>query len=190
MEIEVNKVLDAKGLACPMPIIRTKKMMTELTAGQVLEIQATDKGSTADLQAWATKTGHNYIGTVEESGVLKHYLRKSTPEEEKEVSKYSHVTELKDLKEKLDKGEEITVLDVREPAEFAFGHIAEAKHIPMGALEARLDELNKGDEIYVICRTGNRSDFAAQTLTQNGFNKVTNVVPGMAEWDGPSVKDN
>jgi TusA-related sulfurtransferase len=49
MEVTVNKFLDAKGLACPMPIVKTKKEMTSLEAGQVLEIQATDKGSTADL---------------------------------------------------------------------------------------------------------------------------------------------
>lgn len=46
-------VLDAKGLACPMPIVKTKKRMKDLKAGEVLEIQATDKGSTADLEAWA-----------------------------------------------------------------------------------------------------------------------------------------
>lgn len=46
-------VLDAKGLACPMPIVKTKKRMKDLKAGEVLEIHATDKGSTADLEAWA-----------------------------------------------------------------------------------------------------------------------------------------
>ncbi len=50
MNIKVNEVLDVKGLACPMPIVRTKKMMNTLEAGAVLEIQATDKGSTADLK--------------------------------------------------------------------------------------------------------------------------------------------
>lgn len=53
MEVTVNKVLDAKGLACPMPIVKTKKEMTSLEPGQVIEIQATDKGSTADLRAWS-----------------------------------------------------------------------------------------------------------------------------------------
>lgn len=66
MEVTVNRILDAKGLACPMPIVKTKKEMSNLEAGQVMEIQATDKGSTADIKAWATSTGHQYLGTVEE----------------------------------------------------------------------------------------------------------------------------
>lgn len=53
-DIKVNHVLDAKGLACPMPIVKTKKALSDLNAGEVIEVQATDKGSTADIQAWAT----------------------------------------------------------------------------------------------------------------------------------------
>ena len=71
--MQANFVLDAKGLACPMPIVRTKKKMNELEAGQVLEIQATDKGSTADLQAWAKSTGHEYLGTEAAGDVLHHF---------------------------------------------------------------------------------------------------------------------
>ncbi len=188
LAIEVNKVLDAKGLACPMPIVRTKKAIGELEPGQVMEVQATDKGSTADIQAWARSTGHQYIGTVEEEGVLKHYLRKSTPEEEKEETKHPHVVDLETLQAKIDGDEKITILDVRESAEFAFGHIPGAKHIPLGELEARFEELEKNDDLYVICRSGNRSDLAAQTLAQKGFSKVTNVNPGMSSWEGPVEK--
>lgn len=47
--MKVTKVLDAKGLACPMPIVKTKKAMNELETGQVLEIHATDKGAKNDL---------------------------------------------------------------------------------------------------------------------------------------------
>ncbi|MFP3422664.1 sulfurtransferase TusA family protein, partial [Bacillus sp. SIMBA_161] len=74
--VQTDKVLDAKGLACPMPIVKTKKAMKDLASGDVLEIQATDKGSTADLQAWAKSSGHEYIGTETEGDVLLHYLRK------------------------------------------------------------------------------------------------------------------
>ena len=81
------------------------------------------------------------------------------------------------------------VLDVREEAEFAFGHIEGAKSIPMGELESRLEELNKDQEIYVICRTGKRSDMAAQFLMKIGFAKVQNVLPGMTEWNGNVIKD-
>ena len=80
--IKANEILDAKGLACPMPIVKTKKTMTKLPEGHVLEIQATDKGSTADLKAWADNSGHHYIGTIEEEGMLlKHYFRKSSTNE-------------------------------------------------------------------------------------------------------------
>ncbi len=50
--IKANLLLDAKGLSCPMPIVKTKKAMKDLEAGQVMEVQATDKGSKADIQAW------------------------------------------------------------------------------------------------------------------------------------------
>ncbi|MFP3845839.1 sulfurtransferase TusA family protein, partial [Priestia filamentosa] len=74
--IQANVVLDAKGLACPMPVVKTKKKMNDLANGEVLEIQATDKGSTADLQAWAKNTGHEYLGTETEGDILHHFLRK------------------------------------------------------------------------------------------------------------------
>ncbi|GAE36126.1 sulfurtransferase TusA family protein [Halalkalibacter akibai] len=71
-----NKVLDAKGLACPMPIVRTKKAMTELESGQILEIHATDKGAKNDLAAWAKSGGHELLTDTEEDGVLKFWIKK------------------------------------------------------------------------------------------------------------------
>ncbi|MEX2462399.1 MAG: sulfurtransferase TusA family protein, partial [Paenibacillaceae bacterium] len=82
--IQADKTLDCKGLACPMPIVKTKKAMNEIQSGQVIEVQATDKGSLADMQGWAKNTGHQYLGTVHEGEVLKHYLRKASPNEVKE----------------------------------------------------------------------------------------------------------
>ena len=72
--------LDAKGLACPMPIVKTKKVMQTVEEGQVLEVQATDKGSVADLAAWSTSVGHQYIGSQEQDGVFYHYIRKCNSE--------------------------------------------------------------------------------------------------------------
>ena len=71
-----DKVLDAKGLACPMPVVKTKKAIKELDAGDVLEIHATDKGSKADLSAWAKSGGHELLQDTEEKGVLKFWIRK------------------------------------------------------------------------------------------------------------------
>jgi rhodanese-related sulfurtransferase/TusA-related sulfurtransferase len=187
--IKANVILDAKGLACPMPIVKTKKAMNALEAGQVLEVQATDKGSKADINAWAQSSGHHYLGTVEDGDVLKHYLRKASGDETVE-RKHPHVVTNEDLAKKLQDNANIIVLDVRETAEYVFHHIPNAISIPLGELESRLAELNKEDEIFVVCRTGSRSDFAAQQLTANGFTKVLNVVPGMSQWFGEIVSIN
>ncbi|WP_404468872.1 sulfurtransferase TusA family protein [Sutcliffiella horikoshii] len=183
--MNVNLTVDAKGLACPMPIVRTKKAIDQIESGEVLEVLATDKGSKADIKAWADKIGHQYLGTLEEGDVLKHYIRKARSEEEKEEQNYPHVVTNEELAAKLEAG--ITVLDVREPAEYAFGHIPGAVSVPLGDLEGGIAELDKEKETYVICRTGSRSDMAAQKLTELGFTNVKNVVPGMSKWEGPTA---
>ncbi|MGE7185058.1 sulfurtransferase TusA family protein [Peribacillus sp. NPDC006672] len=71
-----DKMLDAKGLACPMPIVRTKKAMNDLQSGQVLEIHVTDKGAKADLAAWSKSGGHEVVETAEENDILKFWIRK------------------------------------------------------------------------------------------------------------------
>lgn len=71
-----EKVVDAKGLACPMPIVRTKKTMDELESGQILEIHTTDKGSKNDLTAWAKSGGHELLKTEEEDNVFKFWIKK------------------------------------------------------------------------------------------------------------------
>jgi len=185
VEISVNVTLDCKGLSCPMPIVRTKKAMDQLEAGQVIEVLATDRGSLADMQGWAKNTGHQYLGTLEDGEVLKHYLRKSRPEELKEAANYPHTASNEELQSKLAASEGIVILDVREPAEYAFGHIPGAVSIPLGDLEARLSELDPEDSIHVVCRTGSRSDLACHLLAEHGFQRVSNVVPGMSAWTGP-----
>lgn len=187
--MEVNVILDAKGLACPMPIVKTKKAMNTLESGQVLEVQATDKGSKADIKAWAESTGHQYIGTIEQDGVLKHYLRKSSNEEITE-KKHPNIINNEELEKRLGANENIVLLDVRESAEYAFNHIPNAISIPLGELEERMGELNKDNEIYLVCRTGNRSDLAAQKLSEKGFTNVINVVPGMSQWTGKTIGIN
>ncbi|VEF47639.1 SirA-like domain-containing protein [Bacillus freudenreichii] len=189
MVIQVDSVLDAKGLACPMPIVRTKKAFSNLEPGQVLEILATDKGSRADLEAWAKSSGHQYLGTLEDGEVLKHYLRKANTLEEKEDKKFPHIIENEVLQKKLENSEKIIILDVREQAEYSFGHIPGAISIPLAELEDRMGDLNKESEILIVCRSGNRSDLACKQLFEKGFN-VKNVVQGMVEWSGPIEKNN
>lgn len=68
--------LDAKGLACPMPIVRAKKAMKDLQTGDVLEIHTTDKGSVADLTAWAASGNHQINDQQQEAEVFKFWIQK------------------------------------------------------------------------------------------------------------------
>jgi tRNA 2-thiouridine synthesizing protein A len=69
-------VLDARGLLCPMPIVKTAKAMKELEAGQVLKVLATDRGSITDVPAWAETTGNELLEWHEEDGFLVFHVRK------------------------------------------------------------------------------------------------------------------
>lgn len=75
--MEAKKVLDAKGLACPMPLVRTRKAIDEVDSGEILEVHATDQGSKSDLTAWATSSGHELVKEAEEDGVLKFWIKKA-----------------------------------------------------------------------------------------------------------------
>lgn len=180
----VGLTVDCKGLSCPMPIVRTKKTIEQINPGQVLEVLATDPGSVADMKSWATRTGHQFIGTTQDEDVFKHYIRRADPGEVKLETKHPTVISNEELQAKLP--DKPIILDVREPMEYHFGHIPGAKLAPLGRLEEQLDSLWElaDTEIHVVCRTGNRSDVACQMLTEKGFKYVKNVVPGMSEWTG------
>ncbi|MER2108869.1 MAG: sulfurtransferase TusA family protein [Solibacillus sp.] len=183
--IQSHVQLDAKGLACPMPIVKTKKAMADVLEGQVLEVQATDKGSVADLAAWSKTVGHQYIGSHEENGVFYHYIRKCNQETSEQVEKTFEQTI---SNEEAVNGDGL-ILDVREAAEYAFGHIPGAKSIPLGELSMRMNELDQAQTIYIICRTGTRSDLAARQLAEAGFTTIYNVLPGMTGYEGELVKE-
>lgn len=188
--LKTDHQVNAKGLACPMPIVKTKKAMNDVNAGETIEILATDQSSKADIQAWAKSAGHQYLGTTEEGNVLKHYLRKTT-EVEKEEMIFSKTIDNEELTKKLldYHTDQAILIDVREQAEYAFGHIPQAISIPLGEIDNRKDELDKDKTIYVICRTGTRSGMVAQKLTDSGFENVVNVKPGMSEWQGDMKSD-
>jgi len=75
--MKADKVLDAKGLACPMPIVRTKQAMTDMNTGQILEVHATDKGSKTDIAAWSKSSGNELLKDAEERGVFKFWIKKN-----------------------------------------------------------------------------------------------------------------
>ena len=81
------------------------------------------------------------------------------------------------------RSDKFTVLDVREPDEWASGHIPGAKHIPLGELETRHGELDKKSETVVVCRSGGRSSVACEFLSGMGYN-VINMPGGMTAWQG------
>ena len=72
-----DKTLDTKGLACPLPILKTKKAISELPKGATLEVFATDPGSVADFQAFAESTGNALLEHSESGGVYRFLLQHS-----------------------------------------------------------------------------------------------------------------
>lgn len=65
--MDFHKELDARGLNCPLPILKTKKALAEMTSGQVLRVLATDPGSVRDFQAFARQTGNELLSQSEEN---------------------------------------------------------------------------------------------------------------------------
>jgi len=75
-QIEIAEELDARGLLCPMPVIRTAKAVKALTPGQVLKLLATDRGSIADIPAWAESTGNELLDWHDEGDFLVFLVRR------------------------------------------------------------------------------------------------------------------
>ena len=71
-----DKELDAKGLNCPLPILRTKKTLNEMASGQVLKIVATDPGSVKDFAAFAKQTGNELLSSSEAGSEYTFYMKK------------------------------------------------------------------------------------------------------------------
>jgi tRNA 2-thiouridine synthesizing protein A len=69
-------VLDAKGLNCPLPILRTKKTLQTMQPGGLLEVQATDPGSVADFESFCRQTGNQLISSIKEGDVYKFLLKR------------------------------------------------------------------------------------------------------------------
>ncbi|HEX8888452.1 MAG TPA: rhodanese-like domain-containing protein [Pyrinomonadaceae bacterium] len=96
-----------------------------------------------------------------------------------------------ELKERLDKGEDIQIIDVREPNEYAYARIPNSVHIPLGQILNRMSEIDPARETVVHCKMGGRSARAIEALTQAGFTgKLANLKGGITAWSNdvdPSV---
>ncbi|MDR5726692.1 MAG: sulfurtransferase TusA family protein [Terriglobia bacterium] len=66
--LTADKVIDARGTACPGPLLEAKKGIGAVKVGQVIEVKSNDKGSRKDLSTWATKVGHEFLGLIEADG--------------------------------------------------------------------------------------------------------------------------
>ncbi|WJY27046.1 MULTISPECIES: rhodanese-like domain-containing protein [Sporosarcina] len=89
-----------------------------------------------------------------------------------------------ELETKLEEGQQVNMIDVREADEIATGKITGAVHIPLGEIPARMEELDKSKPYTIICRSGGRSGRAAEFLEEQGYD-VTNMTGGMLSWQGP-----
>ncbi len=87
-----------------------------------------------------------------------------------------------ELKTRLDKGDKLFILDVREPAEYAVCKLHGSTLIPLGEVAKRLNELDSSQEIIVHCKLGGRSAKAVDILRNAGFERVKNLVGGIDAW--------
>jgi len=75
--MEFNKEFDASGLSCPLPIVKTKKALSDMTSGQVLRVISTDPGSVRDMAAFAEQTGNALLEQITENSKYVFYLKKA-----------------------------------------------------------------------------------------------------------------
>jgi len=75
--LTADKSVDARGTACPGPLLEAKKAIGTIEEGQIMEILSADEGTKVDIPKWCTKQGHDYLGTVELNGYFKIYMRKN-----------------------------------------------------------------------------------------------------------------
>lgn len=74
--VVVAKSVDARGTACPGPLLEAKKAIGTINSGDVMEILSADEGTKVDIPKWCKKQGHEYLGAVEENGYFKVYMKK------------------------------------------------------------------------------------------------------------------
>ncbi len=74
--LNVTKSVDARGTACPGPLLEAKKTIGTIKPGDIMEVLSADEGTKIDIPKWCTKQGHEYLGTLEESGYYRIFLKK------------------------------------------------------------------------------------------------------------------
>ena len=75
--MKADQSLDCVGLYCPMPIVKTSQKIKDLKKGEVLEVIADDKGIKKDMPAWCKSTGNEFLGSEDQGGEIKVYVKKT-----------------------------------------------------------------------------------------------------------------
>ena len=75
-KLKVDKQVDARGTACPGPLLEAKRAMASVPMGGIMEVLSSDEGTNQDLPLWSNKVGHEYLGTIEEAGYWRIFVKR------------------------------------------------------------------------------------------------------------------
>jgi len=74
--LKSDKVVDARGTACPGPLLAAKKAIGDIQSGQIMEILSADEGTKSDIPKWSKKQNYEYLGSIDEDGMFRLFLKK------------------------------------------------------------------------------------------------------------------
>jgi TusA-related sulfurtransferase len=74
--LQVSKVVDARGTACPGPLLEAKRGMAAIPKNEIMEVLSSDEGTNDDIPLWCKKVGHEYLGNIEEAGHWRLFVRR------------------------------------------------------------------------------------------------------------------
>lgn len=188
---KIHGTIDCSGYDCPMVLVQLKESLDRLEGGEIVEVITEDTPNfQLVLKGWASETNDRYYDSFSEDQKTHHYIQKAMRDIRKEPVLFPNVITNDELKAMVLGEKQIHIMDVREDFEFMLGHVPTAVNVPLSNFTANLANFNQKETYYVICRTGNRSDYACKYLQKIGFKKVYNVLPGMYQWDGPVEEED
>ncbi|HEQ98273.1 MAG TPA: sulfurtransferase TusA family protein [candidate division Zixibacteria bacterium] len=76
-ELKADKVVDARGTACPGPLLEAKRAMASVPMGGIMEVLSSDEGTNEDIPLWAKKVGHEYLGNIAEAGYWRIFVKRN-----------------------------------------------------------------------------------------------------------------
>lgn len=187
---QAAKNIDCSEYDCPMVLVQVKESLDRLKQMEMIEV-ITDANPRFQLvlKAWTEETNDYYSSSFIKNEKTHHFIQKAKDELRNEPQSYPKEVSNQELAGILSENMAHHILDVREDFEFMMGHIPTAVNIPLSDLTKHLERFDRNNTYYVICRTGNRSNFACKYMDDLGFTKVYNVVPGMHLWEGPLEED-